>query len=157
MYLHKNRCLWKILIILTITIFSNAGHKTILFGPRMVFCPSGFINFALPKNLCTYQVISNITYGVVNFPKTGARSSKPFRNFFWLLGNFFCQLGNSFGSDQFLPSNELLNITYGLVNFPKTGAKSSKPFGNFFWWLGNFFWRLGNFFGSNQFLPSNEL
>ena len=27
------------------------------FGPRMVLCPSGFINFALPKNLCTYQDI----------------------------------------------------------------------------------------------------
>ena len=26
-------------------------------GPWMVLCPSGFINFALPKNLCTYQDI----------------------------------------------------------------------------------------------------
>ena len=26
-------------------------------GSRMVLCPSGFINFALPKNLCTYQDI----------------------------------------------------------------------------------------------------
>ena len=51
------------------------------------------------------------------------------------LGNFFWRLGTFFGSDQFLPSNELLNITYGLVNFPKTGGKSSKPFGNFFWSL----------------------
>ena len=45
--------------------------------PKADFCPSWFTNFALPKNLCTYQVISNITYGVVNFPKTGAKSSKP--------------------------------------------------------------------------------
>ena len=29
--------------------------------PKAGFCPSGFINFALPKNLCTYQVVSNIT------------------------------------------------------------------------------------------------
>ena len=26
-------------------------------GPRMVLCPSWFIIFGLPKNLCTYQVI----------------------------------------------------------------------------------------------------
>ena len=108
-------------------------------GPRMVLCPSGFINFALLKNLCTYQVISNITQGVVNFPKTCVKSSKPqgyffWRqgNFFWRLGNIFCQQGNFFGSDQFLPSNELSNITYGVVNFPKTGGKSSKPQENFF-------------------------
>ena len=48
--------------------------------------------------------LSNIPYGVVNFPKTGAKSSKPFGNFFWRLGNFF-------GFDQFLLSNELSNIT----------------------------------------------
>ena len=48
--------------------------------------------------------LSNITYGVVKFPKTGAKSSKPFGNFFWRLGNFF-------GFDQFLLSNELSNIT----------------------------------------------
>ena len=54
-----------------VTNFSNA------FGQRMVLCPSGFINFALLKNMCTYQVISNITYGAVNFPKIGAKSSKP--------------------------------------------------------------------------------
>ena len=29
--------------------------------PSADFCPSWFINFALPKNLCTYQVVSNIT------------------------------------------------------------------------------------------------
>ena len=29
--------------------------------PKAGFCPSGFINFAHPKNLCTYQVVSNIT------------------------------------------------------------------------------------------------
>ena len=27
--------------------------------PKAGFCPSGNINFALPKNFCTYQVISN--------------------------------------------------------------------------------------------------
>ena len=56
------------------------------------FCPSGFINFALLKNMCTYQVISNITYWAVNFPKIGAKSSKPFGNFFCRVGNFFCRL-----------------------------------------------------------------
>ena len=29
----------------------------------MVLCPSWFIIFCLPKNMCTYQVISNIPWG----------------------------------------------------------------------------------------------
>ena len=94
--------------------------------PKAGFCPSGFINFALPKNLCTYQVISNITYGVVNFPKIGAKSSKPFGNFFCRLGNFFWRLAVLFSNAgqkpaegwflfkwvyKFLPSQKLVHLS----------------------------------------------
>ena len=57
------------------------------FAP--IFRSSGFINFCLPKNLCTYQVISNITQGVANFPKIGAKSSSLQPNFFWRLAGLF--------------------------------------------------------------------
>ena len=52
----------------------------------------GFDQF-LPSN-----ELSDLTYGAVNFPKTGAKSSKPFGNFFCRLGNFFCRIRNFFGS-----------------------------------------------------------
>ena len=41
--------------------------------PKAGFCSSGFINFCLLKNLYTYH----ITEGVVNFPKTRTKCSKP--------------------------------------------------------------------------------
>ena len=41
-------------------------------------------------------LLSNITYGAVNFPKIGAKSSKPFGNFFCRLGNFFWRLAGLF-------------------------------------------------------------
>ena len=101
-------------------------------GRRMVLCPSGFINFCLLKNLYTYQDISNITQGVVNFPKTRTKSSNSQGNFFRRLGNFFCRLGNFFGSDQFLPSNELSNITQGWSTSQKYVQKPLNPRGTFF-------------------------
>ena len=41
--------------------------------PSADFCPSWFINFCLLKILYTYH----ITEGVVNFPKTRTKRSKP--------------------------------------------------------------------------------
>ena len=100
------------------------GDQESFFGDYKTFL--GLISSFLPMSFQTSH------RGVVNFPKTCVKSSKPQGNFFWRLGNFFCRLGNFFGSDQFLPSNEFSNITYGVVNFPKTCAKSSKPQGYFF-------------------------
>ena len=77
--------------------------------PKAGFCPSGFINFALPKNLCTYQVISNITYGVVNFPKIGAKSSNSKGTFFRRLAVLFLPASCTF----FVPSkNSIKNLSF---------------------------------------------
>ena len=59
-------------------------------GPK-----DGFVSKRVYK-FCTYQVISSITQGVVNFPKIGAKASKPQGNFFWRLGNFFWPLAGLF-------------------------------------------------------------
>ena len=56
-----------------IPIFQEAEKQDPQEQQWMVLCPSGFIIFCLPKNLYTYH----ISEGVVNFPKTRTKCSKP--------------------------------------------------------------------------------
>ena len=67
-----------------------AGQETFL---------GSIYSFLLMSNKNLSFLPSNITQGVINFPKIGAKSSS-------LQSNFFCRLGNFFGFDLFLTSDE---------------------------------------------------
>ena len=71
------------------------------------FCRLG--NFFGSDQFLPSNELSNITYGVVNFPKTCTKSSKPQSNFFWRLAVLFLAASWTF----FVPSkNSIKNLSF---------------------------------------------
>ena len=104
-------------------------------------------SFLLMSNNNQSFLLSNITQGVVNFPKIDAKSSKPYLIFFagmeTFLGSIYSFLLTSNKNQTFLLSTHRgWSTSQTQVRNPLNPSQT--------------FCRLGNFFGVDVFLPSDE-